>query len=143
MASDRSLHGPGGGKKADERRLLPLPGGKIGQEGPRLLPRVKVERRMAFVSCGGIPCLFSGTRMVGTWRKSAAAGKQRASLHATGTINADETGRSRPIGAACRPAWRTSRLVASQGYSTAQSHATSVSHTVRPLWYPLDLKRRT
>jgi hypothetical protein len=59
-----------------------------------------------------------------------------------GMVNADETGRSRPIGAACRPARKTTWLIALQVYSTAQNHATSVSHAYWPLWYPLDVKRR-
>jgi hypothetical protein len=129
----------GGGKKVYGRRLLPLSGGNIGREGSGSLPKVKDDRHVACVSCGEILCLLPGTRMEDARRKPAVAGKQRASIHATGAVNADETGWSRPISVACMPAWWTARLVASQGYTTAQNCATSVSHVVRTMWYPLDV----
>jgi hypothetical protein len=37
---------------------------------------------------------------------------------------------------------RIARGLALQGYDTAQSHVTSVTHVVWPLWYPLEYKRR-
>jgi hypothetical protein len=37
---------------------------------------------------------------------------------------------------------RTTRSLALQGYATAQSRVTSVTHADWPLWYPLEYKRR-
>jgi hypothetical protein len=70
-----------GWKKAYERRLLPLRGGKIGREGSRLLPKDKDTQCMACVSYGEILCLPPGTRMEDAWRKPTAVAKQKASLH--------------------------------------------------------------
>jgi hypothetical protein len=94
----------GGGKKAYEKRLLPLPGRKIGREGSGSPPKVKDTRRVACVSCRKILCLpprnAHGRRAV----EARCGGQAEDIITATGAVNADETGRSRPIGATCGPA---------------------------------------
>jgi hypothetical protein len=46
---------PCGGKKAYEKRLLPLRGGKIGREGSRSLPKDKDTQCVACVLKGHVP----------------------------------------------------------------------------------------
>jgi hypothetical protein len=94
-----------GGGEIVRGKAPPLAGRKYWTRRLRSLPKVKATQRVACESCGEIPCLLLGMRMEDVQRKPAAAGKQRASLHTTGMVNADETGRSRPIGATCRTSW--------------------------------------
>jgi hypothetical protein len=59
-----------------------------------------------------------------------------------GTVLMHMTGWSSPICAARKTERKIAHGKVLQGYATAQSHVTSVTHAVWPLWYPLEYKRR-
>jgi hypothetical protein len=59
-----------------------------------------------------------------------------------GAVMMDMTGWSSPIGAARQTERKIAQGLALQGYAIAQSRVTSIVHAVRPLWYPLEYKRR-
>jgi hypothetical protein len=57
-------------------------------------------------------------------------------------VMTDKTDWSSPIGVAHQAELKTARCLALQGYATAQSRVTSVTHAIWLLWYPLEYKRR-
>jgi hypothetical protein len=57
-----------------------------------------------------------------------------------GTVLMHMTGWSSPICAARKTERKIAHGKVLQGYATAQSHVTSITHAIRPLWYPLSIK---
>jgi hypothetical protein len=58
------------------------------------------------------------------------------------TVMVDMTDWSSPIDAVRQTERKTAQSLALHGYTTAQSHVTSVAYAMWPLWYPLEYKRR-
>jgi hypothetical protein len=101
----------GGGEKAYKRRLLPRDGKEGTVKGARSHTRESSETSAWHaLPAVGSPCPALGTRMGSMRRKPTMVGKRRTSLLAPREVKTDETGRSRPISAACQSAWRTVRL---------------------------------
>jgi hypothetical protein len=82
---------PGRAEESVQEKVPPLAGRKDWARRLGSPSKVKDDQCVACVSCEGIPCPLPGTCMEDARQKHAAAGKQRASLHAIGAVNADET----------------------------------------------------
>jgi hypothetical protein len=136
----RKTLSPGGGGKTYKRRLLPL-GGKEGTvKGTKSHTRESSETSAwQTLPMVGSPCSAPGTRMGSTGQKPNVVGKRRTSLLAPSEVKTNETGRSRPISAACHSAWRTARLIVPPGHAIAERRLTLFSLASRSLWYPLEI----